>query len=155
MTSRSDSSDGAVPRSHSEKHCSVRSENMFQLSCYPDLQTIPTFPRPPTPLEKARQKGRKEGKDRGGNKGGRWGRDHNFYPVPLHNSTVSLQGNYIALPISQKWKLRLRILATLPKVKWKWRYSVPGPGSPSGAAANRPFSLPDTRGQSGLNAQNF
>ena len=48
--SRSDSSDGAVPRSHSEKHCSVRSENMFQLSCYPDLQIIPTFPLPPHPI---------------------------------------------------------------------------------------------------------
>ena len=90
-----------------------RSSNNFHFSPAPH----------PILLKKVFKKWRKERKDRGGNKGGRWERDHDFLcfsPVPLHNSTMSLQGSYIALPISQKWRLRLRILATLPKIKWKW-----------------------------------
>ena len=111
-----------------------RSSNNFHFSPAPD----------PILLKKVFKKWRKERKDRGGKKGGRWERDHDFLcfsPVPLHNSTVSLQGSYIALPISQKWRLRLRILATLPKVKWKWRNSDPGlellPADPS------PYKTPE------------
>lgn len=68
-TSPSDASDGGVPRPHSEKHCSVRSENTLQLSCYPRSSNNPTAPTlsPRTPSRESSSKN-EEKKERVGEK---------------------------------------------------------------------------------------